>query len=54
MKNWLMKCIKIFLIYIFYFLKIWTNVIVINFILEIPFHLKNFNLLYGFFYQSHV
>jgi hypothetical protein len=51
MKNRLMKCIEIFLIYIF---SILNDVIVINFILGSPFHIKFFNLLQGFFYQSHV
>jgi len=45
MKNWLMKCIKIFLIF-FYFIYL--------FFFGSPFHIKFLNLLHGFFGQSHV
>jgi hypothetical protein len=39
MKNLLVKCIETFLIYIFQFFKILNEVIVINFMLENPFHI---------------
>jgi hypothetical protein len=54
MKNWLVNYIEIFLIYIFLIFEILNDVIVINFILGNPFHIKFFNLLHGFFDQSHV
>jgi hypothetical protein len=54
MKNWLVKCIEIFLIYIFLIFFQKNDVIVINFNLGSPFHIKLLNLLHGFFYQSHV
>jgi len=50
MKNLLVKCIETFLIYIFQFFKILNEVIVINFMLENPFHILKKNLLHGFFY----
>jgi hypothetical protein len=49
MKNLLVKCIETFLIYIFQFLKILNEVIVINFMLKNPFHILKKNLLHGFF-----
>jgi hypothetical protein len=49
MKFLLVKCIETFLIYIFQFLKILNEVIVINFMLENPFHIFFKNLLHGFF-----
>jgi len=42
-----MKCIEIFLIYVFLFLKNLNDVIVINFILGSPFHIIFFNVLHG-------
>jgi uncharacterized membrane protein len=54
MKNLLLKCIEFFLTYIFLILKILNDMIILNFILESPFHIEKFNLLHGFFYQSHV
>ncbi len=41
--------------YVFnYFFKNLNDVIVINYILESPIQIKFFDLLHGFFYQSHV
>jgi len=54
MKNLLMKCIETFLIYIFLFLRVLNDIIVVNFIFESPFHILKFNLLHGFFYQSYL
>jgi hypothetical protein len=54
MKNLLMKCIETFLVYIFLFFKVLNDVIIINFDPSNPFHIKNFNLLHGFFDQPHV
>jgi len=53
MKNLLMKCIETFLIYI-YIYKVLNDMIAVKFFHKSPFHIKNFNLLYGFFDQSHV
>jgi hypothetical protein len=49
MKNLLMKYIETFLIYIYL-----NDMIIINFFFQSPFHIKKFNLLHGFFDQSHV
>ncbi len=47
MKNLLVKCIENFLIYIIF--KNLNDVIVINFIIESPFHINFLNLLHGFY-----
>jgi hypothetical protein len=55
MKNWLMKCIEIFLIYIFfYFFRILNGMIVIFLKIGSLFHINFFNLLHRFFDESHV
>jgi hypothetical protein len=54
MKNWLVKQVEIYLIYVYLIFLNLNDVIVINLILGSPFHIKFFDLLHGFFDQSHV
>jgi hypothetical protein len=49
MKNLLMKCIEIFLIYLFLILNILNDVIVVNIIFESPFHINFFTFFMDFF-----